>query len=111
MKNKIKNILESVKYLFLIAFALGIFGDIFHFKNSLGFIIIFIFILWPLTVWLFEFSAKISFYLSFAFLALTLLLMVFKVVIIPNKASVWLYLLLFWAVIQQLVELIKDSKE
>jgi len=109
MKKKIKNILRPVKYLFLIAFALGIFGDIFLFKNSLGFIIIFIFFLWLLTVWLFGYSPKVSFYIVFAFLGLILILLVFKVMIIPNKAAVWLYLFLFWATAQQLKDLLKDS--
>ena len=111
MKKKIKNILRPVKYLFLITFALGIFGDILLFKNSLGFIIPFIFFLWLLTVWLFEFSAKISFYLSLAFLPMIMLMMIFKLPVVPGKMTVWLYLFLFWAVIQQLVELMKDSKE
>jgi len=72
---------------------------------------LFVFILWLLSVWLFEFSAKISFYLSLVFLAMTLIFLIFKVAFIPNKVSVWLYFFLFLAVIQQLVELIKDSKE
>jgi len=101
--------LKPVKYLFLIAFAIGIFADVFIFKLSLGLLTLFIFVLWILTVWLFEFPAKISFYLTFVFLGLTFLLMVFKVMIIPNKAAVWLYLFLFWAVVQQLTELMKDS--
>jgi len=110
MKKKIKNILEPVKYLFLIVFAIGVFSDIFLFKISLGLMIPFIFILWPLIVWLFEFSAKISFYLSLTFLLIIMLVMIFKLSVVPNKASVWLYLFLFWAVVQQLITLLKDSK-
>ena len=111
MEKKIKKFLKPVRYLFLIACALGIFADVFLFKLSLGPLTLLIFALWILTVWLFEFSAKISFYLTFVFLSLTFLLMVFKVAIIPGKTIVWLYLFLFWAVGQQLVELMKDAKK
>jgi hypothetical protein len=112
MKKKIKNILDHIKYLFLIAFTIGIFSDIFLFKTtSLDLLTLFVFISWLLIIWLFEFSAKISFYLSLAFLAIILIFLTFKVAFIPNKVSVWLYLFLFWAAAQQLVELMKDSKE
>jgi len=97
--------------LFLITCALAIFADVFLFKLSLGPLTLLIFVLWTLTVWLFEFSAKISFYLAFAFLGLTFLLMIFRVAVIPGKAVVWLHLFLFWAVIQQLTELMKNSEE
>ena len=110
MEKKIKIFLKPLRFLILMAFVLGVFGDVFLFKLSLGLFTLFIFILWLLAVWLFEFTAKISFYLSFAFLALTLLLMTFKVIIIPNKASVWIYLFLFLAVVQQLITLLKESK-
>ena len=110
MEKKIKIFLKPLRFLILMAFVLGVFGDVFLFKLSLGLFTLFVFILWLLAVWLFEFSAKISFYLSFAFLALTLLFMVFKVMIVPNKTSVWLYLFLFWAVVQQLITLLKDSR-
>jgi len=109
MEKKIKKFLKPLKYLFLIAFALGIFADVFLFKLSLGPLTLLIFALWILTVWLFEFSAKISFYLAFVFLGLTFLLMVFRVAVIPGKAIVWLYLFLFWATAQQLKDLLKDS--
>jgi len=111
MKKKIKKFLKLFRYLFLIGCALGIFADVFLFKLSLGPLTLFIFVLWTLAVWLFEFSAKISFYLAFAFLGLTFLLMIFRVAVIPEKAVVWLYLFLFWGVLQQLLELIRNKSE
>jgi len=110
MKKKVKNILKPLKYLFLVVCALGIMADIFLFKSSLGFLILVIFLFWLLAVWLFEFSAKISFYLSLGFLSLIMLMMIFKVPVVPGKVTVWLYLILFWAVVQQLITLLEDSK-
>ena len=61
MKKKIKNILKPLKYLFLSVFVIAVFVDVFIFKMSLGFLILFIFLLWLLNVWLFSHKAKCLF--------------------------------------------------
>ncbi len=103
--------LKPLKYLFLVTFAISVFMDVFIFKSSLGFLILFIFTLWLLIVWLFNYKARMSFYLALAFLGLLFFLMIFKLTIISGKAMVWLYLFFFWAVCQQLKELLEDSSK
>ena len=111
MIKKIKKVLKPLKYLFLVVFSLAVFLDIFIFKIPLGFLILFIFSLWILSVWLFNYKAKISFYLALSFLALLFFLMILKLAIISDKVAVWLYLFFFWAVCQQLKELLEDSSK
>ena len=111
MKNKIKNILKPLKYFFLITFTIAVFIDVFIFKMSLGFLILFIFLCWLLNVWLFNYKAKMSFYLALSFLGLLFFLMSFKLGVISDKAMVWLYFFFFWAVVQQLKELLEDSSK
>lgn len=111
MKKKIRKNLKPFGYLFLFILGLAVFMDVFIFKISLGFLILIFFLCWGLSVWLLGYKAKISFYLSLAFLGLLFFLMVFKLMIISSKAVVWLYFFFFWAVAQQLKELLKDSLE
>jgi len=96
---------------FLVLVILGILLDIFVLKSSYDLVIIFLTVLWILSVYRYKFEGRISVGLALGFLILCPFLLIFKKELIAEKSAIWAYLFLVVGVVQLFIENFKKEKE
>ena len=90
--------------------ALGIFLDIFVFKFTSDFIILFFTGLWILVVRHYKFEGRVSIGLALGFLILCPFLLILKQETVAEKASIWTYMFLVVGVVQEIWSLRDRNK-
>lgn len=106
---KIKNFLERQQFWILAITGLGIFADIFIFRQTWGLVILFLTVLWVLTVWLYKFEGGVSVASALVFLVMCPFLLIFKKEVIAEKAAIWAYMFLVVGVVKMFIESLKEK--
>ena len=89
--------------------AFGIFLDIFVFKFTSDFIILFFTGLWILVVRHYKFEGRVSIGLALGFLILCPFLLILKQETVAEKAAIWTYMFLVVGVVQMIIEYAKEK--
>ena len=95
----------------IILVILGILIDIFVFKFTSDFIILFLTGLWVLSIYRFKFEGRVSIGFALFFLILCPFLLIFKKELIAEKSAIWAYMFLVVGVIQMFIEYIREGKK
>ena len=98
-------------FFWLILGILVILLDIFVFKFTSYFLILFLTSLWILYVHLYKIKGKVSIGLTLGFLILCLLFSIFKKELIVEKTAIWVYVFLAIGVTQMIIECVKGEKK
>ena len=94
----------------IILVILGILIDIFVFKFTSDFIILFLTGLWVLSIYRFKFEGRVSIGFALFFLILCPFLLIFGKELIAEKVAIWAYMFLVVGVIQMFIEYIREGK-
>ncbi len=89
---------------------LGILIDIFVFKFTSDFIILFLTGLWVLSIYRFKFEGRVSIGFALFFLILCPFLLILGKEPIAEKVAIWAYMFLVVGVIQMFIEYIREGK-
>ena len=95
----------------IILVILGILIDIFVFKFTSDFIILFLTGLWVLSIYRFKFEGRVSIGFALFFLILCPFLLIFKKELIAEKSAIWVYMFLVVGVGQMFIEYIREGKK
>ena len=94
----------------IILVILGILIDIFVFKFTSDFIILFLTGLWVLSIYRFKFEGRVSIGFALFFLILCPFLLILGKEPIAEKVAIWAYMFLVVGVIQMFIEYIREGK-
>ena len=95
----------------IILVILGILIDIFVFKFTSDFIILFLTGLWVLSIYRFKFEGRVSIGFALFFLILCPFLLIFKKELIAEKSAIWAYMFLVVGVVELFIEYLKEERK
>lgn len=95
----------------LLGAVLGVIADVFVFKSSSDLLILFLVILWVLSIKYFRLKEEVSVVGGLAFLFICPFLLVFEKETIAEKAAIWAYVFLAVGVIQTLIEYMRENRK
>ena len=95
----------------IILVILGILIDIFVFKFTSDFIILFLTGLWVLSIYRFKFEGRVSIGFALFFLILCPFLLIFKKELIAEKSAIWAYMFLVVGVVEIFIEYLKEERK
>jgi len=111
MRNKVKMSLTHHKHFLLGTCALGIFIDIFLFGFKADLVVLFLTVLWILSVYLYEFEGRVSLIGGLAFLTICPFLLIFNKKLVAEKVVLWAYIFLAVGIVRLFVEYKKRGEK